>query len=527
MGDGLRHPLGGLVGMLESRGLLRSVLPSGTTPPGDVVITHVSQDSRRAGPGVLFVAVPGQHADGHAFAAAAVAAGSPAVVAERAVPGIAVPQVLVHAARPALAVAASWAAGLPSHRLGIVGITGTDGKTTTAHLLRQVMGACGQPAGLIGTIDVVVGGRSLGNPGRSTTPEAPELQDHLAAMVEAGDLFAIVESTSHGLAQDRVAEVAYDVGVLTNISHEHLEFHGTHEAYRAAKRLLFERLAVGPGNPEKGWGKSAVVNRDDRWAGEFIDAARAAGAKVMTYGTDPASGADVRATSLREDAAGLSITVETPSWRERVQLQLAGRFNAHNALAAIAVAEALELDAARVIGALGAVEAVPGRMQRIEAGQPYRVIVDYAHTADSLAKVLDGLGSLAAAGGGGLIVVFGSAGDRDVLKRPMMGRVAGERARLVVVTDEDPRSEDREAILAEIATGAEAVGKRRGQDLLLIADRREAIHRALGHALPGDVVVLAGKGHERTIEMADGAIPWDEAAAAREALAALGHRGQG
>ena len=525
MGDGLRHPLGELVALLEARGLLRSVLAGASTPPSGVVITHVTQDSRRAGPGVLFVAVSGQHADGHAFAAAAVAAGSPAIVAERAVPGVTVPQLLVPAARPALALAASWAAGHPSQRLGVVGITGTDGKTTTAHLLRGVMGACGQPAGLIGTIDVVVGGRSLGNPGRSTTPEAPELQDHLAAMVEAGDLFAIVESTSHGLAQERVAEIAYDVAVLTNISHEHLEFHRTHEAYRAAKRMLFQRLAVGPGNPEKGWGKTAVINRDDRWADEFAQAARGAGATVVTYGAEPAAGADIRAVSVREDATGTAIAVETPRWQERVQLQLAGRFNVHNALAAIGVAEALKLDPERVIAGLGAVEAVPGRMQRIEAGQPFRVIVDYAHTADALAKVLDGLGSLAAAGGGGLIAVFGSAGDRDVLKRPLMGRVAGQRARLVVLTDEDPRSEDREAILEEIAAGAEAAGKRRGHDLLLIADRGDAIARATEQARPGDVVVLAGKGHERSIEMADGAIPWDEAGAAREALAALGYRG--
>jgi len=526
MGDGLRHPLGELVGLLEARGLLRSVLSAGPLPPAGVVITHVSQDSRRAGPGVLFVAVAGQHADGHAFAAAAVTAGSPAVIAERAIPGIAVPQLLVPAARPALALAASWAAGMPSQRLGVVGITGTDGKTTTAHLLRGVMAACGQPAGLVGTIDVIVGGRSLGNPARSTTPEAPELQDHLAAMVEAGDLFAIVESTSHGLAQDRVAEVAYDVGVLTNISQEHLEFHRTHEAYRAAKRSLFERLAVAPGNPEKGWGKSAVINRDDQWADEFVAAARGAGATVLTYGSDPTSGPDILATSVREDATGISIRVETPRWRERVHLQLAGRFNVHNALAAIGVAEVLELDPGRVIPGLASVEAVPGRMQRMEAGQPFRVIVDYAHTADSLAKVLDGLGSLAAAGGGGLIVVFGSAGDRDVLKRPMMGRAAGERARLVVLTDEDPRSEDRQSILEQIAVGAESAGKRRDHDLLLIADRREAIERALDQARQGDVVVLAGKGHESTIEMADGPIPWDEAEAAREALAGLGFRAE-
>ena len=471
----------------------------------------------------LFVAVPGQHVDGHEYAPSAVARGAPAIVAERAVAGVAVPQLLVPASRPALALAAAWVHDFPSHRLGVVGITGTDGKTTTAHLVRAVLGACGMPAGMVGTIDVVVGGRSLGNPGRSTTPEAPELQAHLAAMLDAGDRFGVVEATSHGLAQDRATELAVDVAVLTNLTHEHLEFHRTHEAYRAAKRRLFERLAVGAANPEKGWGKTAVVNRDDDWADEFMATARAAGARVLTYGTDPAGPADIRATAVQERASGLAITIDTPRGAWSVAIRLAGRFNVHNALAAVGVGEALGLDPEAVRSGLASVEAVPGRMQRIDQGQPFTVIVDYAHTPDSLAKVLDGLGPLAAAGGGGLICVFGSAGDRDTLKRPMMGRVAGERCRLVVVTDEDPRSEDRLQILEEIAAGAEAAGRRRDHDLLLIPDRAEAVARAIELARPGDVVVMAGKGHEQTIEMRDGAVPWDEAGAARAALDAIGY----
>jgi UDP-N-acetylmuramoyl-L-alanyl-D-glutamate--2,6-diaminopimelate ligase len=515
--------LGGLIAVLEARGLLRSLLSAGATSPAQIAVRSVTLDSRTVEPGSLFVAVAGRHMDGHEFGPAAAAAGAVAIMAERAVAGVAVPQILVRAGRPALALAAAWLHDFPSTRLGIVGITGTDGKTTTAYLVRALLEACGQPAGMVGTVDVIVGGRSLGNAARMTSPEAPELQSHLAAMVGAGDRFAVVESTSHGLAQDRVAEIAFDVAVLTNITHEHLEFHGSLDAYRAAKRRLFEWVGPGPGNPDKGWGKHAVLNLDDGASADFARAARAAGAGVITYGADP--GADVRPTAVREDATRLRVGVSTPRWKADLTLRLAGRFNVHNALAAIATGEALGLDPEKMRAGLAAVAGVPGRMERVEAGQPFGVVVDYAHTAESLAKVLDNLAPLAAAGGGGLIVVFGSAGDRDTLKRPMMGRVAAERCRLIVLTDEDPRSENRLAILEQIAAGAESRGRRRGQDLLLIPDRREAIRRALAAAGPGDVVLLTGKGHEKSIEMLDGPIPWDEAAVARGTLADLGYAG--
>jgi UDP-N-acetylmuramoyl-L-alanyl-D-glutamate--2,6-diaminopimelate ligase len=478
-------------------------------------------DSRRAFPGAIFVAVPGEHADGHEFAAAAVEGGAVAIVAERAVPGLGVPQLLVAEARPALALAAAWFHGFPSRRLGVVGITGTDGKTTTAYMVRAILEASGLPTGLLGTVDIVIGGRELGNPARTTTPEAPELQAHLAAMVQAGDRFAVVESSSHGLAQDRVGEVAYDIAVLTNLTHEHLEFHRTLEAYRAAKLRLFERLAPGEGNPYKGWTKTGIVNIDDAAAPDFIAAARDAKARVLTYGSD--AQADVRPTSVEEDARRVRISVETARWKGKVSIAMAGRFNVHNALAAVAVGESLELEPAAIRSGLANLPAIPGRMQRIDAGQPFTVVVDYAHTPDSLAKVLDNLAPLAAASAGGLIAVFGSAGERDVGKRPMMGRVAGERCRLVVVTDEDPRGEDRMRILDEIAEGAERAGKRRGHDLLLIPDRADALAVALEQARPGDIVLLAGKGHEKTIEIGGGALPWDEAGAAREALAVLGY----
>ncbi len=512
------RPLGALIGELEREGLLRSVL-AGVAPTASVAIGGMTLDSRRVEAGTLFAALPGQHADGVEFVGDAVARGAAAVLAERASPTIGIPQLLVHGGRPALALAAAWFNDYPSESLGVVGITGTDGKTTTSYLIRSILQVAGYPTGLVGTIDVIAGGASLGNAARATSPEAPDLQAYMARMVAGGDRFAVVESTSHGLAQDRLSFVAYDVAVLTNLTHEHLEFHRTIEAYRAAKRRLFEALEVSERNPDKGWGKHAVLNADDPISVDFAVAARNADAEVHLYGSD--SAASIRAVSVREDASGLRLTVSTTRWQADVLVHLPGRFNVHNALAAIGVGEALDLDPAEIRAGIEAVESVPGRMQRVDAGQPFTVVVDYAHTPDSLAKVLDNLAPLAAAGGGGLIVVFGSAGDRDTAKRPMMGRVAAERTRLMVVTDEDPRSEDREAILAEIAEGASS--RRLGQDLLLIADRREAIGAALAAARPGDVVVLCGKGHEKTIEYADGDIPWDEAGAARDALRELGY----
>ena len=346
-------------------------------------------------------------------------------------------------------------------------------------------------------------------------------------MAATGNVAAVLETTSHGLALDRVLGVAYDAAIFTNLTHEHLELHGSFEAYRAAKLWLFGGSA-GRANPAKTvagrpWPKVAIVNRDDPAMPWFDAAAQEAGATVVTYGTDRA--ADVRATSVEEDAHRLRVGYTGPSGAAILDLRLAGRFNVHNALAVVALGEALGLDPAAVRAGLEGVAGVPGRMERIDAGQPFGVVVDYAHTPASLAGVLDLLAPVAAARGGRLIAVFGSAGERDTAKRPVMGRIAGERCRLVVVTDEDPRGEDREAILEEIVRGAEAAGRRRGVDLLAIADRRAAIEAAFERARPGDVVLLAGKGHEPTILYADHALPWDEARVAREVLAAMGWNG--
>ena len=520
--------LGTLVERLSAEGRLRGTRSGGrpvpTTEVDAVEVTGITNDSRAVRPGSVFVAIPGLRADGHDFVPAAIADGAAGVIVETPVAGVAAPQIVVDAGRPALASAAAWWFGDPSHELTVIGITGTDGKTTTSYLAVEALEAAGLRTGMIGTIATRVGGRTDDHAEHATTPEAPELQATLRAMVDAGDEAAVIETTSHALALERVAGVVYDAAILTNVTHEHLELHGTFEAYRDAKLSLFDRLrgARGIQKPQPVT-TTAIVNLDDPSAGLFIGTARDAGARVITYGTEPA--ADVRATRIAEDASGVHADIASQAGEARIDLHLAGRFNVHNALAVVALGEALGLDGARIRDGLSRLEVVPGRMERIDLGQPFGVMVDFAHSPASLTTVLDLLAPTAAARGGGLIAVFGSAGERDTAKRPLMGRIAGERARLVVVTDEDPRGEDPESILDDIARGAEAVGRRRGQDLLLIADRREAIEAAFAAARPGDIVLLAGKGHERSIIGPDGERAWDERGVAIELLEAAGFTG--
>jgi UDP-N-acetylmuramoyl-L-alanyl-D-glutamate--2,6-diaminopimelate ligase len=526
---GLR-PLGTLIERLVAQDAVRGARlegrPAAVAELARIEVGRPEQDSRRVGPGSLFVAIVGERYDGHDFLADAASAGAAAAVVEHGSPDTRLAQVVVAASRRTLAEAACWWYGDPSRELGVIGITGTDGKTTTAALAASVLDAAGLRPGLVGTVELRVGGTIEPTTEHATTPQAPELQALLRAMVAAGDAAAIVETTSHGLALDRVRGVAYDLAILTNLSHEHLEVHGTFEAYRAAKLRLFESLAEArPDKPRPGdasWPRVGIVNRDDPAAPWFIAATKAAAATLLTYGTDAA--ADVRATRVEEDQSRLRVAYDSPSGGGAFDLRLAGRFNVHNALAVAAAADALGVPSEVVSAGLERVTGVAGRMERVEAGQPFGVVVDFAHSPASLATVLDILAPTAAARGGGLVAVFGSAGERDRQKRPLMGRIAGERCRLVVVTDEDPRGEDGQAILEEIAAGAEAAGRRRDHDLLLIADRAEAIRGAFERARPGDIVLLAGKGHERTIEYADGSIPWDERSEARIALGELGFR---
>jgi UDP-N-acetylmuramoyl-L-alanyl-D-glutamate--2,6-diaminopimelate ligase len=528
-------PLAGLIARLTAEGRLRGARHEGRAigPAGlaGIAVTGVTHDSRTVGAGMLFVAVPGLHADGHDFVAAAAAAGAAVALVDRPLPDVDLPQLVIDDTRQALASAAAWWYRDPSARLAVVGITGTDGKTTTSFLATAALEAAGVRTGMTGTAATRIGGVQEANAEHATTPEAPELQRALRAMHIAGDAAAVIETTSHGLALHRVDGIAYDIAILTNLTHEHLELHGTWEAYRDAKLRLFEKLArrrtaagLQPGTAARAsdgveplaWPATGIVNADDPSAGAFIGVAQEAGARVITYGTDP--GADIRATRVEEDQRRLRIAYEAPSGSATVHLRLAGRFNVHNALAVVALGEAAGLDPAAVREGLASLAVVPGRMERVDAGQPFGVIVDFAHSPASLQTVLDLLAPLAASGGGGVIAVFGSAGERDTAKRPQMGRIAGERARIVVVTDEDPRGEPREAILDEIARGAEATGKRRGHDLLVIADRRDAIEAAIERARPGDIVLLAGKGHEQSILGPDGPRPWDERAEAEAAL---------
>ncbi len=541
------RPLAGLVERLRAAGRLRAVIePDGhagrsgsATDPAAVrgtAITGIAYDSRRVRPGGCFVAVPGAHADGHSFVGAAVTAGAGVLVVEDPRPAADVAgaiQLVVDGSQLALATVAAWWYEDPGAMLGVIGITGTDGKTTTAGMAVAALEAAGVRAGLVSTAEQKIGATRAGSLAHVTTPEAPELQRALRAIRDAGDVAAVVESTSHGLALERVGEIPFDVAILTNLTHEHLEFHGTFEAYRAAKRSLFERLGAGvagqtgravkprtlpDGRP---WPRGGIVNADDPNAAIFAAATRNAGATLLSYGVE-AAGAAVRASDIDVAGDGIVATVTTPRGAATLRLPLLGRFNVHNALAVVALGELLELDAEMVLAGLAGFRGVRGRMERIDRGQPFALIVDYAHTPASLAAVLDDLAGLVGPGGG-RIAVFGSAGERDVAKRALQGRVAGERCRLVIATDEDPRGEDPMAILEQIAAGAEAAGLRRGDDLLVIPDRRAAITAAIERARPGDVVLLAGKGHERSILYAGSELPWDERHVAEECLAAAGY----
>ena len=493
MSDARRMGLGALTDVIEPERVVG-------IPVGEV--GALAYDSRRVTPGTLFFAVPGDHVDGHDFVHVAVEAGAIGAVVERELPDVDVPQLVVDRGRRALADAADAWFGRPSERLTVIGVTGTDGKSTVTALAAEMLWGCGWRPGQIGTVFTGTEAVPQPNLNRTTTPESLELQELLAAMVAAGNDSVVMEATSHGLALERTRNCRFDVGVVTTVTSEHLEFHGTVERYRAAKARLVEEAPI------------AVLNADDESFGYFRGRARD---RVISYGTSGT--ADLRATDMRRDAAGTTFHLESPRWRGEVRINLPGPFNVANALAGLGVAEALNLDIGEAAEPLARTAGVPGRMERVDAGQPFTVIVDYAHTEDSLRKVLDVLRPLTA---GRLIVLFGSAGERDPSKREPMGRVAAELADLVVVTDEDPRLEDPRTINEQIAAGARAAGAADGKTLWIIDDRREAIGHAIGLGREGDVILLAGKGHEQSIIYGTEKRPWDDRRAAREALAAAG-----
>ncbi|MGC8874031.1 MAG: UDP-N-acetylmuramoyl-L-alanyl-D-glutamate--2,6-diaminopimelate ligase [Chloroflexia bacterium] len=503
--------------------LLRELPEAQTTGNLRVEIAGLTYDSRRVQPGYLFVAIRGFHLDGHDFIPDALTRGAAAVAAEdgRPLPDLAVPLIRVPDPRKALADLAAAFYRHPARALLVVGVTGTDGKSTTCAFCESVLRAGGHTTALLTTVDFQIGPRRWPNKTRQTSLEALETQSFLREAVEAGCTAVVVESSSHGLALHRLDHCEYDVAILTNVTHEHLDFHGTVEAYRLAKARLFEMLsearkedAGGSLRPGRGIG---IVNLDDPHASLYT--ARTPG-PLWTYALHRPE-ATVRAREVVPDVEGISFVAETPVGDLPVHLRIAGTFNVYNALAALCLGLALEISPEAIARGLAEMPGVTGRMQRVDEGQPFTVLVDYAHTPEAFETVM---GMLRPAVKRRMIAVFGSAGERDREKRPMQGAIAARYADFLVLTDEDPRLEDREAILAEIAAGVEAMGKRKGKDYLCIADRREAIRAAFELAQPGDTVLLLGKGHEGCIFYADHALPWDEAGVARELLREMGFR---
>lgn len=494
-----------------------------------VQVSDVTADSRRVTPGALFVAYRGVNVDGHLFIGDALRRGAVAVVAERlpedcllpsgftiAPSGtVAVPWIVVEDGRLALAyLAAAWH-GYPSRRLQVIGVTGTDGKTTTCTLIRSILQAAGHPTGLVSTVSARIGDEEIDTGFHTTTPDALEVQSYLARMVQAGMEYAVLETTSHGLEQQRVAAVDYDVAVITNITHEHLDQHGTFAAYRQAKARLFQYLGQAARKP--GIPKVSILNRDD----DSYAYLQAIPADIhLSYACqEPAA---VMARGIHLSPAGTRFTAVTPVGDFPVESPLLGIFNVYNILAAIAVGVSQGAPVAAMQQGIAAVRGVVGRMERIlfpgdpgvAAGLP-EVIVDFAHTPNALEKALELARSLTK---GRVIAVFGCAGLRDRAKRPLMGAVAGRLADLTVITAEDPRTESVEEIMAQIAAGCEAVGRKEGEGYLLVADRGRAIARAVELAGPGDLVIVCGKGHERSMCYGTTEYPWSDHAAVQEAL---------
>ena len=474
---------------------------------GDVVVSGIQYDSRLVRPGDLFAALRGDD-DGHRFIPAAIANGAVAILAERD-PGMDVPRIVTPDSRAALAQCAASFYGDPSRNLTTIGVTGTDGKTTTSHLVDHVLRQSGHVTGMIGTVGITIGHKRSDELPHQTTPESNLVQGYLRELVEAGGDTAVIEATSHGLAMHRLDGVAFDIAGVTNITREHLEYHGTVEQYRAAKAILLQRVAVRGG--------VVVLNADDEGAMAVLSSAT--GAEVVRYSM---AGRDARiaARNVHLGIDGTTFDVVVDGQSTSVALPLIGDFNVANALCALGVCCAASVPIRDAAAALASAPGVPGRLNRVSEGQPFAVVVDYAHTPESLRKVLALLRQLGS--GGRLIVVSGSAGERDTGKRPLQGAVCAGIADISVFTNEDPRHEDAGQIIAEIEGGALAAGGIAGDTVFSITDRREAIAKAMSLAAPGDTVLLAGKGHERSIIVGGEHMPWDEAGVARDALHSLG-----
>jgi UDP-N-acetylmuramoyl-L-alanyl-D-glutamate--2,6-diaminopimelate ligase len=477
---------------MNLQGFVAALGPSDVLNEAPVEVRDLVYDARAATPGALFFCVPGARADGHDFAGDAVARGAVALVVQRPVEPE-VPQLVVSDARAAMAIAADEFFGRPTEQLLVAAATGTNGKTTTTFLLHSILESAGLHPGLIGTVESRVGGER--RPAVRTTPEAIDLQRTFRAMVDSGDGSCAIEATSHGSELKRLDRVRMDVLVFTNLTQDHLDFHGTLERYFDAKRRLF----IGPDPPP-----AAAVNVGDAFGRRLADELRALERPLLTFGL--VDDADIRATNVvlsaegtRLEAAGLELTT-----------RLRGSFNAENILGAVAAGRLLELPDSAIASGIERLDGVPGRFEAVDEGQPFAVLVDYAHTPDSLANVLRAAHELAERR---LICVFGCGGDRDRGKRPVMGRIAADAADVAIVTSDNPRSEDPLTIVHEIVSGR--------SDLEVEPDRRTAIGLAVGLAEAGDVVVIAGKGHEQGQEFRDRKIPFDDREVAREALRSL------
>jgi UDP-N-acetylmuramoyl-L-alanyl-D-glutamate--2,6-diaminopimelate ligase len=470
-------PVGTLAGApVELARIAETLAPSQVVGDLHVEIDDLAYDTRVLQPGALFFCVPGARFDGHDLAERAIEAGAAALVVERPVASRA-PQLVVEDARAAMATAAAEFFEHPTRELELAGVTGTNGKTTTAFMLYSILDAAGKKPGLLGTIESRVG--TARRPASRTTPEAIDLQRTFRAMLDAGNRSAAVEATSHGSQLNRLDGIRFTTLAFTNLTQDHLDLHGTMEDYFEAKRRLF----VGGERP------AAAINLGDLWGRRLAEERPDA----LTYG-------------FAEDA------MLRPEALAGIDLKLRGRFNIENALAAMASARLLGIDDAEITRGIEALDEVPGRFETVDEGQPFTVIVDYAHTPDSLENVLSTARELDA---GRVICVFGCGGDRDREKRPMMGRIAGELADIAIVTSDNPRSEDPRAIIEEIVAGTDG-------ELEVVPDRREAIARAIEKASPGDVVLIAGKGHEQGQQFRDRTVPFDDREVAREALRRLG-----
>ena len=459
--------------------LLEHLAPVQVVGEPAVEIADLAYDSRAVPPGALFFCVPGERSDGHDFADRAVKEGASALVVQRPVPAR-VPQIVVTDVREAMARAAAEFFGRPTTQLDVAAVTGTNGKTTTSFLLHSILEAAGRKPGLLGTIESRVG--SERRPAIRTTPEAIDLQRTFREMLDAGNLSVALEATSHGSEQKRLLDVRFAVLVFTNLSQDHLDFHGTMEAYFDAKRRLFL-----DGLPP------AAVNVGDPYGKQLADELRGLGGQLVTFGfADEA------------DLGPGDVDVNTS--------RLRGRFNVENILGAAAAGRLLGIESSAIAAGIENLDGVPGRFESVDEGQAFTVLVDYAHTPEALENVLRAARELDA---GRVLCVFGCGGDRDRGKRPIMGEIAGRLADIAIVTSDNPRSEEPRAIIDEIVAGAEGA-------LEIEPDRREAIARAVEEARPGDVVLIAGKGHEQGQQFRDRTVPFDDREVAREALRRLG-----